>query len=455
MKCRVESKMGSRLALALLLAVPCLLTLARCSAGQSQSAGAQGKAACGAEPAAITAQREQDYATTVYPLLLQSHCNNCHDGQSGLAPYPHSSASLDQAYGAAIQLVNLSNPSASTFVSQINSNHNCGSAAECQTLSQELVTEIGAWAAAESTLPPPPTCAGNLTTGLTVALPGQAIAAQSLSPTSPMTLRWDMSAINSTLGQMTFSVDLVSFTAPSTNGNGSYLIQNPILATADLRVKVVGLLPVINGTVSTQYADFSGLDFVVAQQSYDPTATILGFAPISNDAQQVDWLNPTSGDSLGFSIIVQQTSDDPSTTTLAPGCKDNPPNGDFQKVYDNVFNLQIPNGSGGYIGQCTQCHGSSTAAAEAVMNLSGNGADPCLQVLMRVNLKDAMSSLLLQKPSHLDASASQNAGSAHPVLIPLLSNLTTVNPAYLQQVQLILTWIKGECTANFGASECN
>lgn len=424
------------------------LVFASCSVkpGTSSSSSGNGSAAaisnCGAESPDVTQKRQQNFDTTLHALLLQQTCVSCHDGKSGRAPYPHSATDVGIAYSAAVSLVDLTNPAVSTIVKKVQSDHNCGSDAQCQALANQMIAAIQTWSTKEAALPPPPQCVGDLTTGLNITLPGKLISPTMLSSTTATTLRWDMGAINPTVGKMLFSIDVLNATAPSLNNNGNYKIQNAIVASQDLRVKVMSVVPVINGKLSPDYANYSGINFIVDHQPFDPTASILGQAPISDYPQQINWVNPATGDTLGFVITIQQTTDNPSNTTKAPGCK---AYDKFQLVYNNVFDLKIPM-NGSYVGQCTRCHGDPKNAANAVMNLSGNGVDPCLQVLTRVNLTNPLQSLLLLKPSQADATAAQNTGDMHPVKIDLLND-----PTLNSEKALILQWIQAEANAAGGS----
>ncbi len=362
-------------------------------------------------------------------------------------PFPHSSTDLPTAYQAAIQLVDLANPQDSTIVTKVQSDHNCGSDAQCQAMATQMVTQIAAWSALEAKLPAPPSCPGDLSTGLKVTLPGNAITPASLAATSTTTLRWTLTSPIATLGKILFSVDVINGTPPSTNGNGNYLIQNLIVASQDIQVKVLSIVPTINGQQSALYNNYANLNFVVPAVEFDATASILSQGALSNVPQQLNWVNVPAGDSLGFVVTLQQTTDAPSQAAIVPGCKRSDL---FQLVYSNVLALQIPAGPNGtYVGQCTRCHGDPTNAANAVMNLSGNGVDPCLQALTRTNLANPLQSLFILKPSQADTTAAQNSGNEHPVKIDLLNGTGDPNgpAALLSEKSLILNWINGEAAA--------
>lgn len=416
------------------------LLFALCGCYVKKQVAGTGSEICGTEPLEITLKRSSAFLSTVSPLLRGAQCVNCHDGNSGKAPYPHSSSNPLIAYRAASQLVDFTSNNQSRLVKKILSNHNCGDRSQCNDLADEVLEKLFIWADEESKLPPMPTCPGSLETGLTLTLPAQEVKSTDLSKTTDKVLRWDMRELNASLGKMVFSINLRSFTDRTTNGSGSYQMSSPILATETEKVKVVSVTPLVNGKKASSYANYSSVNFVVEPQPFDPKASVLGFPPISDFPQQIVYETPTLVERLGFVVVLQSTSEPASHTTRAPGCK--APQ-QFKRVYDYVFDVKV-NVGGEFVGQCTRCHGDPNAAANAVMNLSGNGVDPCLQALMRTNLENPIQSLILTKPSRQDETAKQNAGSVHPAFINLLDD-----PTLNAQKSYLLDWIRAE--ANQGA----
>ncbi len=414
-----------------------LSSLVACSTGNAPDTNAS--KLCGGEPAEVSAQRQDNFGSTLHRLLLQQSCTDCHNGKSGKAPYAHSSSDLNEAYSSAVQLVDLLNPQNSRIVVKTLTNHNCGNAGQCRTLADAEIKAISDWETGEHALPPPPDCNVDLKTGLSLALVGKSIKYSDLSKTVPTVLRWNLADIKPELGQMWLSVNIKAFTAPSGSGPGSYTVDNVVFATAQQRVEVVGIVPVINGVLAPKYADLAGLNFVVGQRSFDPTASILGFAPISDNPMQIAFVNATAGDTLGWSILIRSSDATPSTSTKVPACR---ATAEFKLVYDNVFDLKVLTG-GVYKGQCTQCHGDKTQAANAVMDFAG---DACREALARVNLTLPYKSLLLEKPSHADTTGCQLAGQEHPVTFRFVATCQGVaaDAALNAQRSLLLNWITKE-----------
>ncbi len=399
---------------------------------------------CNSEPPEINAKRQANFDSSLRRVILTPgyRCIECHDGKSKRGPFAHSSSDLSQAYNAVLGLVELNDPAGSPIVAKIEKSHNCGSAAECQVMATSMISAIQAWAEAETSLPPAPQCNKSLKSGLTLTLEGKPAKPGVLTST-PTSFRWDLTELSSELqGKVNFSVDVTHFVDPSPGSLGTYKISNPVLATDTQRLEVLSVIPTVGGKV-TKYANYAGLNFVVGQMAFDVSASIWGFRPLSGSQTVLDYVDPIGGDSLGFQLLVRDATDElPSLTTTQPGCKST---AKFQQVYDNVLNLKVLI-DGQYVGQCTRCHGDPTQAANAVMDLSYNGSDACLQVLTRVNLATPYSSLLLTKPSRADSTGCQ--GTGHPVEFRFLSNCggTAADPNHSAGLSAIVNWINDEAS---------
>lgn len=432
---RRASRRGVPLFLVLSLAAQLALVTA-CSVGKSSD-----NATCGAESPDVTAKRRDIFDRTLHQYLLQQTCVQCHTKAAGKAPYFHSDANLVLAYDDARELSDFGNPAGSRIVKKLLTDHNCGSDSQCRAMAAKVQDLIAEWAKDEAELPAPPTCQGDLETGLDIVLPGVSVAPTDLSKTTDKELRWDVGAINSVVGKVTFSVKIRLFTDPSASSAGAYKLSYPTLATQDKRLEVLSVVPILNNSPAPSYSNWAGANFVVGALIFDATATVLGFPPISDFKMIVDWINtkdgtttPT-GDTIGFTLRVKETTDAVSATTKAPGCK-SPTY--WKIVYNNVFDEKILSG-GVYVGRCTVCHGDTTQPANIAMNLSAVSNDACLQALMRTNFDTPSQSLVLTKPSWADATAAQNAGERHPVKIDLLND-----PTLAKQKSYLLQWINDE-----------
>ncbi len=400
------------------------LTVA-CSPGEANQSGL-----CGSESPAVLAKRQAAFSATLHPLLLKQACNQCHAKSTGKAPYFHSDADANVAYANARELSDFSNPGGSRFVRKLQADHNCGSDSACNALAKGVEEKIRAWATLESELPTPPTCQGDLKSGLLITLPGKPIDPNALSLTSETELRWDVGAINSVVGKVFFSAKIRKFTKPSAASAGAFRISTPVIATQDLRLEVMSAFVTLNNQLATSYSAWGNARFVVGAQGFDELATILGFAPFSDYKMVIDWVNlkagtliPT-GDSLGFQIKVKESTDPVSPPTVTLGCKAPV---QWAAAYANFFNEPVLVG-GAYVGRCTRCHGDTTQPANIAMNLSSISNDPCFEALRRVDLNDFNKSLVVLKPSQRDYSAAYNNGEKHPVLIDVYGDPALAGP---------------------------
>jgi hypothetical protein len=407
-----------------------------CSPGQERQS-----AACGKESPAIIAKREAAFSATLHPLLLAQTCNQCHAKASGKAPYFHSDGNPSVAYANARELSDFSNPGGSRLVRKLEADHNCGSDSVCHALARSAEEKIQAWAALESDLPPPPTCQGDLKSGLNILLPPKNLVPSELSKTSDTELRWDVGAVNPIVGKVFFTVKVRKYTDPSAASPGTYKISSPTLATQDLRLEVMSALVTINNSLATSYASWGNAKFVVMNQGFDELATILGFSPFSDLKMVIDWVNlqagtttPT-GDSLGFQLRVRETNDPPSAPLTTLGCK---AKAEWDIAYASFFDEKILAG-GNYVGRCTQCHGDTTQPANIAMNLSSISNDPCFEALRRADLNNFNSSLIVLKPSQRDYSAAYNNGEKHPVLIDVYAD-----PQLAGQRNKLYQWLQKE-----------
>jgi hypothetical protein len=111
-------------------------------------------------PVPMPVADQQLFATTVYPILKANTCNICHNPGPPLEIVPFiAHDDVEEAYNQVVgsQRVDLNNPANSRLVVRPrDENHNCGGAALCAQLADEIEAAITVWAAAAAQNNNPP-----------------------------------------------------------------------------------------------------------------------------------------------------------------------------------------------------------------------------------------------------------------------------------------------------------